>query len=81
MGLLTVKQAAERTGVSESLVYGWCGAELLAHMRLGRPGRRGCIRIMEEDLDAFLRSQKREGRQALSRSALKLPKLKNLSLD
>jgi hypothetical protein len=61
--VLSVRQAAERAGVSAALVYGWCSAGLLAHHRLGLPGRRGCIRIAEADLDVFLASQKREGRR------------------
>jgi excisionase family DNA binding protein len=61
--VLTVKQAAERLGISPALVYGWCNAGLLPHHRLGLPGHRGCIRIAEADLDAFLVSQKREGRR------------------
>jgi excisionase family DNA binding protein len=61
--MLTVKDAAARAGVSAGLVYSWVTAGLLAHHRLGMPGKRGCIRIAEGDLDAFLARQKREGRQ------------------
>lgn len=61
--MFTVKQAAERAAVSPALVYSWCHAGLLLHHRLGLPGNRGCIRIAEADLDAFLASQKREGRR------------------
>ncbi len=61
--LLTVAEAAEQAGVSASLIYGWCGAGVLAHMRLGLPGRRGAIRIAEADLLAFLAGQKRGGRR------------------
>ena len=61
--MLTVKQAAKRAGVSSGLVYEWCDCGILPHLRLGRPGKRGAIRIEEADLDAFLASQKREGRQ------------------
>jgi excisionase family DNA binding protein len=63
MALLSVKQAAERAGVSVALVYGWCQAGVLSHHRLGQPGKRGCIRIAEADLDGFFASRKREGRQ------------------
>jgi excisionase family DNA binding protein len=56
--MLTVKQAAARASVSASLIYELCAAGLLLHMRLGRPGRRGVIRIAEADLDAFLASRK-----------------------
>lgn len=61
--MLTVKQAAERAGVSPGLVYEWCNGGMLTHLRLGRPGTRGGIRIEESDLAAFLASQKQEGRQ------------------
>jgi Helix-turn-helix domain len=54
--MLTVKQAAERAGVSPGIAYQWIGASLLAHHRLGRPGTRGAIRIAEGDLETFLQS-------------------------
>ena len=73
--LLSVKAAAERAGVSESLVYDWCNSGVLTHLRLGRSGKRGHIRIEAGDLDAFLTSQKKEGRQQ-SPSAPKPPPLK-----
>ena len=49
-----MKQAAERLGVSPSLVYQWCAERRLPHLRLGRGGRRGKILIEEGDIDAFL---------------------------
>jgi excisionase family DNA binding protein len=52
--VLTPKQVAARVGVSDSLVYEWCGQNLLKHYRFGGKGKRGCIRIEEADLDAFL---------------------------
>jgi len=33
---LTIKQVAEREGVSPSLVYQWCEDRLLVHYRYGR---------------------------------------------
>jgi excisionase family DNA binding protein len=51
---VTVKQAAERAGVSESLVYEWCSEQRLPHYRLGGQGRRGKIVIDEADLTRFL---------------------------
>jgi excisionase family DNA binding protein len=51
---LTVKQAAARAGVSASLVYEWCQSGALPHFRFGCRGKRGCIRIVPEELDAFL---------------------------
>lgn len=57
---LTVKTAAERAGVSESLIYAWCREQRLAHYRVGRDGKRGQIRIDPADLDAFVRSLRQE---------------------
>jgi excisionase family DNA binding protein len=59
---LTVAEAAGRAGVSDSLVYEWCGEGLLAHYRLGRKGKGGRVMIEEADLDAFLASCRREDR-------------------
>lgn len=55
---LKVKEAAARANLSAGLIYELCALNLLAHIRVGRPGRRGCIRIEEADLDAFLASSK-----------------------
>lgn len=59
--MMTVKAAAKKMAVSESLVYELCACGALPHIRLGRPGSRGCIRIAEVDIDAFLASQKVPG--------------------
>ena len=56
--MMTVKTAAERMSISDSLVYELCACGLLPHIRIGRPGSRGCIRITDADIDAFLASQK-----------------------
>lgn len=61
--MLTVKAAADRAGVSGLLVYEWCRTGMLKHSRFGRPGKRGCVRIAETDLEAFLAACKREGQQ------------------
>jgi excisionase family DNA binding protein len=61
MALLTVAQAAERACVSPSLIYEWCSSGVLPHLRLGKPGKRGCIRIADSDLDGFLAGCKVEG--------------------
>jgi excisionase family DNA binding protein len=58
--MLTVKAAAVRAGVSASLIYALCQEGKIAHLRLGRSGKRGCIRIKEVDLDAFIEECKRE---------------------
>lgn len=54
--LLNVKEAAERIGVSESLIYQWCEERRLAHYRPGGKGKRGKILISSADLDAFMES-------------------------
>ncbi|MFO0849849.1 MAG: helix-turn-helix domain-containing protein [Gemmataceae bacterium] len=59
--MLTVKQAAVRAGVSDSLVYAWCRDGGLRHSRFGRPGRRGCIRIATADLERYLADCTRDG--------------------
>ena len=58
--MISVKQAAERAGVSEALVYQWCNERRLPHYRLGGEGRRGKIGIRPPDLDSFLDSLKVE---------------------
>ena len=55
---LTPKEAAERAGVSVSLIYQWCAEGHLPHYRVGTRGRRGKILIAPEDLDAFMESMK-----------------------
>jgi len=56
--MLTVKQAAERACVSESLVYAWVHSGILPHLRFGRPGRRGTIRIDETEFENLLQTMK-----------------------
>ena len=50
----SVRQAAVRACVSESLIYAWCAEGTLPHTRVGRRGKRGSIRIAAEDLDGVL---------------------------
>ena len=52
--MLTVKQAAMRVEVSESLVYRWIADGVLTHYRLGGRGKRGTIRIAAEDIDQLM---------------------------
>ena len=49
----SVKQAAERLGISESLIYALCRLGVISHTRHGRPGKRGCIRIEEAALESY----------------------------
>jgi hypothetical protein len=39
--------------VLKALIYALCQSGELAHHRFGMPGKRGCIRIPEKDLDEF----------------------------
>ena len=55
MRALTVRQAAERLGVSPSLVYALCASKRLAHERHGLG--RGKILIPEEALEEYRRRQ------------------------
>lgn len=59
--MLTVKQAAARACVSESLIYAWCADGTLPHLRVGRKGKRGHIRIAAEDLEGVLANFKVSG--------------------
>lgn len=54
MALLTVKEAAAYARVSQSLIYDLCAKGLIPHIRVGRPGRRGTLRIDSDELDGFL---------------------------
>ena len=49
--MLTVKQAAERLGVSPALIYALCRRRAIDHLRLGLG--RGAVRISEEALAEF----------------------------
>jgi len=56
--MLTVAQSALHACVSESLIYAWVSDGTLPHTRVGRKGKRGHIRIAEEDLDGVMASFK-----------------------
>ena len=75
MKLLTVKQAAELAGVSDSLVYEWCAENLVVHYRFGKKGHRGKVMIDEKDLEAFLASCRQE-----VRPGAETPQLKHIKL-
>jgi excisionase family DNA binding protein len=55
---MTVKQAAEREGLSPQLIYRWCEERRLPHYRCGGRGRRGRILIDPADLDSFMETLK-----------------------
>jgi excisionase family DNA binding protein len=83
--MLSVKQAAARANVCESVVRQWVRARVLPHYRLGGVNNRGKIAITVEDLDAFLATLKVEkvqpepARELVSRAVPKL-KLRHLRL-
>jgi excisionase family DNA binding protein len=52
--MLSVKQAAERLGVSPKLVYALCAGRKIAHERYGLG--RGTIRIPEDALEEYRRA-------------------------
>ena len=54
--LLTVEEAADRAGISASLVYSWCREQLLPHFRFGTKGRRGKIMIAPAELEEFMQA-------------------------
>ena len=56
--MMNVKSAALKAGVSPGLIYDWVNSGRLRHLRVGREGSRGSIRIDESDLAAFLESLK-----------------------
>jgi hypothetical protein len=62
-------------GISDSLVYELCACGSLSHVRIGRPGSRGCIRITSADIDAFLASQKVGGTAPARASPLQQKKV------
>jgi excisionase family DNA binding protein len=76
MTMLTPKQAADKIGVSDSLIYEWCNAGLLAHYRFGRKGRRGKIMIEEGDFEMFLARCKQQAHLQDD-----TPPLKHIRLD
>jgi len=55
---LTVKQAAERLGVSRALVYALVAAGKIRHERHGLG--RGTIRISDEDLEVYRQASRVE---------------------
>ncbi len=68
--LLSVKEAANRLGVSPSLVYQWCTEKRLPHIRLGRAHQRGKILLEEQDVLAFLTAARIEAGEETSPAEL-----------
>lgn len=57
---VTVTEAAERIGISASLVYELCRLGVIRHSRHGRPGKRGCVRIAEDAIAEYLTQAEQE---------------------
>ena len=55
---MTVKQFAEKAEISLSLAYVLVAEGRVPHRRIGQRGRRGAIRITEEDFQVFIESTK-----------------------
>lgn len=51
---VTVRDAAEKIGISQSLVYELIRLGVIRHSRHGRPGCRGTIRIPDEAVAEYL---------------------------
>lgn len=52
---LTLKAAAERMGISTSLLYTLCRERRIEHIRIGVHGKRGKILIEPNVVDSFLK--------------------------
>ena len=55
---MTVKQFSEKAEISLSLAYMLIAEGRVPHRRIGQRGRRGAIRITEEDFQTFIESTK-----------------------
>ena len=62
--MLTVKQAAERACVCESVIRSWIAKGMLPHYRLGKQKSRGKILIAEEDIDDLVAGFKIAAKEA-----------------
>jgi excisionase family DNA binding protein len=71
--MLTPKKAAERIGVSSSLIYQLCSEGALRHFRFGGKNKRGKLMIDESDLVAFIERCRQE-------PVLPMPTLRHISL-
>jgi excisionase family DNA binding protein len=55
---MTVKEFAEKAEISLSLAYALVAEGRVPHRRIGQRGRRGAIRISEEDFRQFMEAVK-----------------------
>lgn len=82
--MYTVKQVAERLGISSHSVYMLLAAGQLSHYRLGATGtKRGLIRFSEAHIAEFLanRSTESMNRAPVKPVPILRPKLKHLDLS
>jgi excisionase family DNA binding protein len=56
--MMTVAQFAEKAEISLSLAYQLIAEGRVPHRRIGTRGRRGAIRVTEEDFKQFIESTK-----------------------
>jgi excisionase family DNA binding protein len=70
--MLTPKAAAQKLGVSVSLIYAWTAQKLLPHYKAGVKGKGGKLLIDEADLMAFWSSLKVEAAPVKSRTPRRL---------
>lgn len=63
--MLTIKKAAEQSGLSKSLLYELCRLGRLKHYRVGAKGK-GRILVSETDLNDLLSRSRVEGPRATS---------------
>ena len=79
--LMTIKELAERLGISRSSAYQIVEKKLLPVIRVGTG--RGVIRITEEDFQAYLNQSRIEVQSEPMRSVPKTPpsRLRHLRLD
>jgi excisionase family DNA binding protein len=73
---MSVADVASRLKISMALVYALIATGSLPHLRLGKPGHRGCIRIAEADLDAFIEQLKQKKGQPAVKPAAPKPHVK-----
>jgi excisionase family DNA binding protein len=76
--VLSPRMAAQRLGVSLSLVYSWVESRLLPHYRAGAKGKRGKILISEADLLAFFEGLKVNPAEPPERKAPPAPPMEKL---
>jgi excisionase family DNA binding protein len=75
--MLSPKAAAERIGVSASLIYQLCGEGVLRHFRFGGKNKRGRIRIEDSEVERYRQLCLRDPAELLPSQLM----LKHLTLE